>query len=68
MNINATNIYKHIKEHLLFVDENINADCSINFNFIEADVVMDIREGKLVAVESYDDIDAAFDRIAAEYS
>lgn len=68
MNINATNIYKHIKERLLFVDENINADCSINWNFLEADVVMDIREGALIAVESYDDIDAAFDRIAAEYS
>ena len=67
MNINATNIYSHIKQHLL-IDENINLDRSINFNFVEADVVMDIREGKLIAVESYDDIDAAFDRIAAEYS
>lgn len=67
MNINATNIYSHIKNNLL-IGENVTADCSLNFNFIEADVVMDIREGKLIAVESYDDIDAAFDRIAAEYS
>jgi len=68
MNINATNIYKHIKDNLLLLDENINADCSINFDYIEADVVMDIHYGILVAVESYDDIDSAFDRIAAEYS
>lgn len=67
MNINATNIYKHIKDNLL-IGENVEADCSLNFNFIEADVVLDIREGNLIAVESYDDIDSAFDRIAAEYS
>ena len=68
MNINQTHIYRHIKDNLLLVDENVNADCSINFNFIEADLVLDIREGKLIAVESYEDFDIAFDAIAAEYS
>ena len=68
MNLNATNIYNHIIKNDLLLGENLNADCSINFSYVEADVVIAIHEGDLIAVESYDDIDSAFDRIAAEYS
>lgn len=68
MNLNATNIYNHIIKNDLLLGENLNEDCSINFSYVEVDVVIAIHEGDLIAAESYDDIDSAFDRIAAEYS
>jgi hypothetical protein len=62
---NQTAILNHVQANLLDVEENINADGTLNFNFIEADICMDIAEGKLDAVENFDDIDIVFSAIAS---
>lgn len=67
MNQNTQNILNHITGTLLDVDENINNDGTPNFNFIECDVVQDIREGILEAELSFEDIDAAFDVVNATF-
>lgn len=60
---NQSIIVKHIQENLL-KDENIREDGSIDFDFVEADLCLDIAEGKLDAVEDFDDFDVAFGVIA----
>lgn len=60
---NQSIIVKHIQENLL-KDENIREDGSIDFDFVEADLCLDIKEGILDAEENFDDFDVAFGVIA----
>jgi hypothetical protein len=55
---NQTTILKHVQDNLL-IDENIE-DGKIEWNFVESDIVMDIREGKLDAKLDFADIDVVF--------
>lgn len=55
---NQTTILNHVRENLL-IDENIEND-KIEWNFVESDIVMDIREGKLDAKLDFADIDVVF--------
>lgn len=56
---NQKAILEHVQDNLI-IDENLNEDGSIEWNFVESDIVMDIREGKLDAKLDFKDIDVVF--------
>lgn len=62
MTDNQTAILRHIQDNLI-IDENINEDGTINWNFVEADICMDIAEGKLDAEENFKDMDVVFNAL-----
>jgi ribosome-associated translation inhibitor RaiA len=67
MNQNTQTILNHIVTTLILKDENINADGSPNWNFLDADIHLDVDEGILDAELIGDDIDAAFDVVNATF-
>ena len=60
MNRNTQTILNHVTGTLLDVHENLNNDGTPNFDFIEADIHLDVAEGKLDADLNDSDIDAVF--------
>lgn len=64
MSKNQQAIAEHVRDNLI-IDENINEDGTINWNFVEADICMDIAEGKLDAEENFDDMDVVFGAFAS---
>ena len=62
MRIDLTAILRHIQDNLI-IDENTNEDGTINWNFVEADICMDIAEGKLDAEENFKDMDVVFNAL-----
>ena len=67
MNQNTKTILNHIMGTLLSVDENIMSDGMPNWNFLEADIHMDVADGILEAELIGDDIDAAFDVVNVHF-
>lgn len=63
MNANTIKILNHIVENCL-TDENRTIHGDLDFNFIEADVHLDVSEGKLDAELIDRDIDEALDAVA----
>ena len=64
MNQNTQTILNHIRGHLLVVGT-IEASDTDRWNSLDADIHLDVADGILDAELIGDDIDAAFDEVAA---
>ena len=60
MNLNQARIFNHVLSDLLIVPENTDEFGNPDFDFIEADIHLDIKEGKLDAQIVDSDIDMVF--------
>ena len=68
MNTNTRTILNHLNQNLICKTDNQLADGSPNWNWLDADIHMDVADGILDAELIGEDIDAAFDVINANWS